>query len=104
MLKLPGEYKQDFVTYDNEKYELFGLDSINHKNVTTKFLREMKVVQQFLTKCAHFIIKNFPLPKVLNLSKHAVLVWKRQFELWLVITDFLGLHGMVVPRCRTEMA
>ena len=35
ILKLPGEYKQDFVTYYNETFELFGLDSITHKNVTT---------------------------------------------------------------------
>ena len=26
IMKLPGEYKQDFVTYDNEKFEQFGLD------------------------------------------------------------------------------
>ena len=45
ILKLPGKYKQDFATYDNEKFKRFGLDSINHKNVTTKFLREMKDVQ-----------------------------------------------------------
>ncbi len=31
LFKLPGEYKQDFVMYDNEKCELFGLDSLNHK-------------------------------------------------------------------------
>ncbi len=24
IMKRPGEYKQDFVTYDNEKFELFG--------------------------------------------------------------------------------
>ena len=46
ILKLPGEYKQDFVGYDNETCELFRLDSINHKNFTTKFLREMKDVQR----------------------------------------------------------
>jgi hypothetical protein len=45
MLKVPGEYKQDFVTYNNEKFSLFGLDIINHKNVTTKFPREMKEVK-----------------------------------------------------------
>jgi hypothetical protein len=45
ILKLPGEYKHDFVTYNNEKCELFGLDSIDHKNVTTKFLCEMTDVQ-----------------------------------------------------------
>ena len=44
MLKLHGEYKQDFVAYNNEKCELFGLDSINHNNVTTKFPHEMKDV------------------------------------------------------------
>ena len=71
ILKLPGEYKQDFVTYDNEKCELFGLDSINHKNVTTKFPCEMKDVQRFLTKGAHSIMKNFPVPKVFNLNNHA---------------------------------
>ncbi len=71
ILKLPGEYKQDFVTYDNEKCELFGLDSINHKNVTTKFPREMKDVQRFLTKGAHSIMKNFPVPKVFNVNNHA---------------------------------
>ncbi len=57
ILKLLGEYKQDFVTYDNEKCELFGLDSINYKNVTTKFPREMKDVQRFLTKGAHSIFE-----------------------------------------------
>ncbi len=31
ILKLPGEYTQDFVTYDNEKCKLFGLDSINRE-------------------------------------------------------------------------
>ena len=45
ILILPGEYKQEFATYDNEKFELFGSDSISHKNVTTKFLREMKDIQ-----------------------------------------------------------
>ena len=45
ILKLHGEYKQDFVMYDNEKFELFGLDSIDHKNVTTLFPHEMKDVQ-----------------------------------------------------------
>jgi hypothetical protein len=29
ILKLPCEYKQEFVTCDNEKCKLFGLDSIN---------------------------------------------------------------------------
>ena len=62
--KLPGEYKQDFVTYDNEKFELFRLDSIDPKNVTTKFLHEMKDVQQFLTKGANSVMKNFSVPKV----------------------------------------
>jgi hypothetical protein len=28
ILKLPGEYKQDFVMYENENFVLFGLDSI----------------------------------------------------------------------------
>ena len=59
ILKLPGEYKHDFVTYDNEKFKLFGLDSINHNNVRTKFPHEMKDIQQFLTKGAHSIMKNF---------------------------------------------
>jgi hypothetical protein len=71
ILKLPGEYKQDFVTYDTEKLKLFRLDSINHKNVTTKFPHEMKDVKQFLTKGAHSIMKNFPVPKVFNLNNHA---------------------------------
>ena len=104
ILKLPGEYKQEFVNYDNEKCKLFELDSINHKNVTTKFSREMKDVQRFLTKGHTPSCRISLFPRYLTKTIMHVLVWKKQFELWLVITDFLGLHGMVVPRCQTEMA
>jgi hypothetical protein len=48
-----------------------GLDSINHKHITTKFPHDMKDVQQFLTKGAHSIMKNFPFPKAFNLYNHA---------------------------------
>ena len=57
--------------HDNEKFELFGLDSIDHKNDITKFLCEMKDIQQFSTKGAHSIMKNFTVPKVFNHSDHA---------------------------------
>ena len=64
IMKLPGEYKQDFVTYDNEKFELFGLWSINHNNVMTKFPRDMKEAKRFFTYGSHSIMKNFPIPEV----------------------------------------
>ena len=64
IMKLPGEYKQDFVTYDNEKFELFGLVSINQDNVTTKFPCEMKDVKRFFTNGLHSTMKNFPVPEV----------------------------------------
>ena len=53
IMNLPGEYKQDFLIYDNEKFELFGLGSINHNNVMTKFPREMKEVKKFFINGAH---------------------------------------------------
>ena len=91
ILKLPGEYKQDFVTYDNEKFELFGLDSTNHQNVTIKFPREMKDVQRFLTKGAHSIMKNFPVPKVFNLNNHACVGLEETIR---IMAGHHGLFGL----------
>jgi hypothetical protein len=51
------------------KIELFGLDSINHGNMKTKFPHEMKDIQQFLTKDAHSIMKNYPVLKLFNLDR-----------------------------------
>ncbi len=88
IMKLPGEYKQDFVTYDNEKFELFGLGSINHDNVMTKFPREMKEVKRFFTNGAHSIMKNFPIPEVFNINNHACV------SLQETIRIMAGHHGL----------
>ena len=59
------------MTYDNEKFELFGLGSINHDNVLTKFPREMKEVKRIFTNGAHSIMKNVPVPEVFNKNNNA---------------------------------
>ena len=88
IMKLPGEYKPDFVTYDNEKFELFRLGSINPNNVTTKFPREMKDVKRFFTNGVHSIMKNFPVPEVFNINNHACVSLEEMIRI------MAGHHGL----------
>ena len=88
IMKLLGEYKQDFVTYDNEKFELFGVGSINHNNVTTKFPHERKDVKRFFTNGALSIMKNFLVLEVFNINNHACVSLEETIRI------MAGHHGL----------
>ena len=88
IMKFPGEYKQDFVTYDNEKFELFRLGSKNHNNVMTKFPREMKDVKRFFTNGVHSIMKNILVQEVFNINNHACVSLEEMIRI------MAGHHGL----------
>jgi hypothetical protein len=90
IMKLPGEYKQDFVTYDNERFELLGLGSINQDDVMTKFPCEIKDVKKFFTNGVHSIMKNFPVPKVFNINNHACVSLEETIR---IMAGYHGLFG-----------
>ena len=76
------------MTYDHEKFELFGLGSINHNNVMAKFPREMKDVKRFFTNGTDSIMKNFPVPNVFNINNHACVSLEETIKI------MAGHHGL----------
>ena len=102
IMKLPGEHKQDFVTFDNEKFELFGLGSINHDNVMTKFPREIKDIKRFFTNDTHSIMKNFPVPEVFNINNHACISLKETVRIMAGHHGLFGFAWAVKQRSQTK--